>query len=164
MGEQQDAVLQVGHDRVEVLFQGGEDLFHVAHAPADALDLVRDQHHGVLGGGTDEGRRADQPPFFRGGQLGGLGGRGLEGVLLEARVLQSVEAQIDLLNRLESQVGEESRDDQRGQDGDAGVGERSPDPGFEDVAQEGGSDADADGEKRHLLPVGERSFQRQTML
>ena len=47
VGVEQDAVLQIGHDLVEVLFEGREDLFHVAHAPADAFDLVRDQHHGI---------------------------------------------------------------------------------------------------------------------
>ena len=37
--EQQDAVLQITEDLVEVFFQGGEDLFDIAHALADLLDF-----------------------------------------------------------------------------------------------------------------------------
>ena len=53
-GEEQDAILQVRHDGVEVLLECGEDLLDIAHAAADALDLVRDLTDGVLCGGTDE--------------------------------------------------------------------------------------------------------------
>ncbi len=104
--------------------------------------------------------RMSRPSLGAGGSAGSAGG-GLEGILLEACVLQGIEAQVDLLDGLESEVGEESRDDQRGQDGDTGEGERSPDPGCEDVAQEGGTDADPYGEKRHFMARGDLPFQRQ---
>jgi hypothetical protein len=41
-GEKQDSILQVAENLIEILFQRGEDLFHIAHALADALDLVGD--------------------------------------------------------------------------------------------------------------------------
>ena len=46
-GEKENSVFQIGHDLVEVLFQRRENLFHVAHAAAEALDLVRYLHHGI---------------------------------------------------------------------------------------------------------------------
>ena len=49
-GEEQDSVFQIGHDLVEVLLQCGEDLLNIAHATAEALDLVGDLHDGVVGG------------------------------------------------------------------------------------------------------------------
>ena len=38
-GEQQNAVLQVSENLVEVFLQGRENLFHIAHALPDLLDL-----------------------------------------------------------------------------------------------------------------------------
>ena len=48
VGVEQDAVLQVGHDLIKIFLEGREDFFHVAHAAADAFDLVRDQDHRVV--------------------------------------------------------------------------------------------------------------------
>ncbi len=45
-GEQHQAVLQIGHDLVHVIFQGGEYLLSIAHLPADVGDLLGD--HAVL--------------------------------------------------------------------------------------------------------------------
>ncbi len=77
-GEEQDAVLQVRHDRVEVLLEGGEDLLDIAHAAADALDLVGDLDDGVLGGGPDERGGGTHPAgaLSGGGSLAGSGGTG----------------------------------------------------------------------------------------
>ena len=38
-GEQQDAVLEIAQNLVEIVLQRGEDLFHIAHALPDLLDL-----------------------------------------------------------------------------------------------------------------------------
>jgi hypothetical protein len=51
-GEEQDSVLQVAENLIEVLLQSGEDLFHVAHALADALDLVGDAARHILAGAS----------------------------------------------------------------------------------------------------------------
>jgi hypothetical protein len=67
------------------------------------------------------------------------------------RPFQGVEAEADLLNGLQSEVGEQSGHQERGEDGDAGEGERGPDPGREDGAQEGGADAHVHAEKGLLL-------------
>ncbi len=102
--------------------------------------------------------RMSRPSLGAGGSAGSAGAASKASCSKPA-MLQRIEAQIDLLDGLEGEVGEESRDNQRRQDGDAGEGERGPDPRCEDVAQKGGTDADPYGEKRHLLPVGERPFQ-----
>ena len=47
-GKQQDAVLQVAENLVEIFLQRGEDLFHIAHALADHLDLGGDARRHVL--------------------------------------------------------------------------------------------------------------------
>ena len=44
--EQHQAVLQVGHDLVDVVFQGGENLLGIAHLPADVGDFLG--YHPVL--------------------------------------------------------------------------------------------------------------------
>ena len=46
-GEQQNAVLQISENLVEIFLQRGEDLFHVAHALADLLDLGGDPFRSV---------------------------------------------------------------------------------------------------------------------
>jgi hypothetical protein len=48
---------------------------------------------------------------------------------------------------MEGKVGQQGRNQQRGENGDAGKGDRRPDPGREDIAQECGADADPDGEE-----------------
>ena len=101
-GEQQDAILQVRHDRVEVLLHGGEDFLDVAHAAPDALDFVGDLKDGVLGRGTDEAS------FFRRRELGGRRRPfGKRAALFEAGLLQRVQAPADLFNRLQGEVGEQ---------------------------------------------------------
>ena len=42
-GEQHQAVLQFGHELIDVVFQRGKNLFAVAHLPAEIGDLQRDQ-------------------------------------------------------------------------------------------------------------------------
>ncbi len=91
MGVKQDAVLQVGHDLVEVLLQGGEDLFHVAHTTSDAFDFVRHQHHGIIA--RSAGRR--------------LAGS------FRLRQRQGIEASPDLFNRFQRKVGKERSKNQR---------------------------------------------------
>ena len=59
-GEEQDAVLQIAENLVEILLQRGEDLFHIAHALADALDLG-----GNLGGRVLPGRGSSARWPFR---------------------------------------------------------------------------------------------------
>ena len=50
-GEEQDAILKVAENLVEIFSQRGEDLLHITHALADALDLC-----GNLGGRILPGR------------------------------------------------------------------------------------------------------------
>jgi len=45
-GEQHQAVLQVGHDLIEVLLQGGENLLNIAKLAAEPVDLGG--HHSIL--------------------------------------------------------------------------------------------------------------------
>ena len=97
-GEEQDAVFQIGHDLVEVFFQGGKDLLHVAHAAAKALDLVGDLHDRVIGGVGVE--------FADGFRLG-----------------EGVETLADLGQRPKGEVGQECRNQQGAGDGDAGKGQ-----------------------------------------
>ena len=42
-GEQHEAVLQGGHELIEVFLQGGEDLAHIVDLPAQAVDAVADR-------------------------------------------------------------------------------------------------------------------------
>jgi len=50
-GEEQDAVLKISENLIEVLFQGGEDFFDIAHALTEALDFSGDGGCGVLARG-----------------------------------------------------------------------------------------------------------------
>ena len=47
-GEEQNSVLQIAENLVQVLLQCGKNLFHIAHALADHLDLVGDARRRVL--------------------------------------------------------------------------------------------------------------------
>ena len=49
-GEQHQAVLQLGHDLVHVVFQGGKNFLGVAHLAAQVRDLQRDQAVFVVSG------------------------------------------------------------------------------------------------------------------
>ena len=46
--EQHQAILQLGHELVDVVFQSGKNLLAIAHLPAQMGDLQRDQSEFVV--------------------------------------------------------------------------------------------------------------------
>src|ERR1700728_335988 len=152
-GEQHDAVLQIGEDLIEILAECGEDFFDVADALAEALDFSRDLGDSVVapagfpfrGGGSSAGHlRVDGTAQIAGGRVVG------EGFLLRGK---SIEAMADLLQGLECEVGDKGGDDHGDDHGEAHEAEGLDEPGLKVVAEEGGSDADADGQERPAIEV-----------
>ncbi len=108
-GEQHDAVLQIGEDLVEVLAQGGEDLFDVANALAEALDFAGDLSHGIV-----SAPRRPAPEGRPAGNSGSMVRRRLGDAVFSASsswAAQSVEPTADLLNGLQSEVGHKGGND-----------------------------------------------------
>ena len=115
-GEEKYAILQVAENLVEIFLQRGEDLFHVAHALADLLDLGGDAFGCVV---------------LRSGSIGfrsfacGCG--------------PVVELQADLFHRTQRQIAEQEGRQQSGSQRKAHQRQRLTQPGRIDGAQQRGA-------------------------